>query len=230
MPTKRRPAVQDRVAVPPGRVGRPPRLSREQIVAVSVALMREHPHEALTMANVAAAAGATPMAIYRHVRDREDLLHAVLEHVLEEVDHQIPEDADWREQIRVWMRGVHDHLIDVPECLGVLRIDSATSPAWLRSVAPLVAILQRAGLSGVALTEAMLWVSTSTVGFARMAIKLSPAGMAGGLRDGLARMPKDDAVHLRRLVPHVDRVFAKAFDITIERTIAGVEPLVDAAH
>ena len=207
-------------------MGRPPRLSREQIVAVTADLMREAPATPVTMARVAEAAGATPMAIYRHVRDRDDLLSAVLEHVLGELTHEIPEGADWRMQVRAWMSSVLDHLTQFPQCRGLLRDEAGLSPAWLRSMATLVEILERTGLTGEALVRAMFWVSTSTVGYAQLATDAGPADWATGLRAGLDGLPDDDARALRPLIGDVDTVIGTGVDVMMAGVIAGVEALL----
>src|SRR5258705_3225193 len=63
------------------RRGRPRRLSRAQIVEAALEILADHPADQLTMARVAKLVGAVPMALYRHVENREDLMDAVLEAV-----------------------------------------------------------------------------------------------------------------------------------------------------
>jgi AcrR family transcriptional regulator len=60
------------------RRGRPPRASREQIIDAAVALLREAPDDPLTMARVGNAVGLTPMALYRHFKDRDELMDEVV--------------------------------------------------------------------------------------------------------------------------------------------------------
>ena len=73
MPSTRDDGVTNTTTTPAPRRGRPPRASREQIVDAAVALLRESPDEPLTMARVAKAVGLTPMALYRHFKDRDEL-------------------------------------------------------------------------------------------------------------------------------------------------------------
>ena len=52
---------------------------KDQILAAALALADEAGLEAVTMRAVAARVGITPMALYRHVADKESLLDGVLE-------------------------------------------------------------------------------------------------------------------------------------------------------
>ena len=71
--------VHDETARPPGapRRGRPPRVTREQIVLAATAVLREEPDGQLTMARVAERVGVSPMALYRHFKDRDELVDEV---------------------------------------------------------------------------------------------------------------------------------------------------------
>lgn len=60
------------------RPGRPARLSREAIVSAGVAVVSEHGVDRLSMRRVADQLMCSPMALYRHVRDKEELLVLVL--------------------------------------------------------------------------------------------------------------------------------------------------------
>jgi AcrR family transcriptional regulator len=64
----------------PRRVGRPPRLSRDAVADAAEAIIEREGVDALTMRRLARELDSSTMAVYRHVRDRDDLL--VLLHVL----------------------------------------------------------------------------------------------------------------------------------------------------
>jgi AcrR family transcriptional regulator len=208
------------------RRGRPPRLSRSQIVAASAEFLRDNPNATLTLSSAASAAGATPMAIYRYVKDRDDLLTAVLEHVLGELSHEIPIDADWQQQVRAWMTSVHDHLLQFPQCLPMISTKGGASPAWLRSLATLAEILERAGFFGARQFEALFWISTTTMGYVQTVLGQSPRVQAQGLESGLKQLSDDEAVALRKVVRHAYRMRGRTFTVFIERAIAGVEGLL----
>jgi AcrR family transcriptional regulator len=210
------------------RVGRPPRLSRELIVKAGVEFLRNNRDTPLTMARVAQAAGATPMAIYRHLKDRTDLLSSVVEQVLGELEHEIPADADWRGQVRAWMAGVHDHLMQFPQCMTLLGTDAAMSLAWLRSTATLIEILERTGLTGEPLVEATFWVSTSTMGYVHIALAQPHSVQLAALRGALRLYDDDRLVGLKPLARYIELVFKRSFVVVVERTIVALDALVES--
>ncbi len=78
-------------------------LSRERVVAAALALVEREGVEALSMRRLGRELGVEGMALYSHVRDKADLLDAVAERVLEELDLPLGRSAAWQERIR---RGV----------------------------------------------------------------------------------------------------------------------------
>jgi TetR/AcrR family transcriptional regulator, tetracycline repressor protein len=78
-------------------------MTRDHVLAEALALIDRHGLEALTMRGLAAHLGVTPMALYNHVRDKQDLLRGIAAMILEEVDFT-SDDPDWRERIRFAFR------------------------------------------------------------------------------------------------------------------------------
>src|SRR5262245_40554575 len=145
------------------RPGRPPRLSRESIVTAALGILERAPDDPLTVARIAAKVDAAPAALYRHFADLDELLDEVLGRVLGGVDLAIRRRAAWPAQVRDWMASVRAHLLRYPAALRIIGRRGRTSPSWLEVVAPLIEILQRAGLSGAKLVRAQLWVTEVTM-------------------------------------------------------------------
>jgi TetR/AcrR family tetracycline transcriptional repressor len=78
-------------------------LTRDQVLDAALAFIDAHRIEALTMRGLAAHLGVTPMALYNHVRDKQDLLQGVAAKLLAEADF-VNADPDWRERIRFAFR------------------------------------------------------------------------------------------------------------------------------
>ncbi len=148
------------------RRGRPPRASREQIVDAAVALLREAPDESLTMARVARAVGLTPMALYRHFKDRDELMDEVVGRILMERNAAIPREGPWQDQLRAWILGGLDHLVPCAQVVQV--VFAGGSSRWVHDAATLVRILEQAGYEDDDLAELQVWIALSV----------------GGLRDG----------------------------------------------
>ncbi|MFB7718449.1 TetR/AcrR family transcriptional regulator [Nocardia sp. NPDC056100] len=110
--------------------GRPPRLSRARIVTAARELVATSGTEALTMRRLATELNATPMALYRHVRDREELLLLLLDDIA--ADMLRPDlPADPRERVVVAARAMHDTLAQVPWIIEVLTADEFFAPSAL---------------------------------------------------------------------------------------------------
>jgi TetR/AcrR family transcriptional regulator, tetracycline repressor protein len=78
-------------------------LTRDRVLAEALALIDRDGLEALTMRRLAGHLGVTPMALYNHVRDKQDLLQGVASVILTQVSFT-SDNPDWRERIRVGFR------------------------------------------------------------------------------------------------------------------------------
>lgn len=86
--------------------------------------------QALTMRRLAAELGATPMAVYHHVRDKDALLLLLLDEVATGADRpELP--ADPRDRLITAARAMHDILASVPWITEVLTADDLLAPAAL---------------------------------------------------------------------------------------------------
>jgi AcrR family transcriptional regulator len=97
-------------------------LSRAGVVEASLMLIDEEGLEAATMPKVAERLGVGTMSLYRHVRDKDDLIEAVAEHVMCAV--QVPAGApdDWEGRVVGYLRGLRDAAIAHP-ALGLILAD-----------------------------------------------------------------------------------------------------------
>ena len=110
--------------------GRPPRISRGEIVEVARGIVDRDGVEKLTMRRVAAEIGSAPMALYHHVRNKEQLLSLLLDDVARELP--VPElPADPRERIVVAATTVHDLFLAHPWVAEALTSDDLLSPTAL---------------------------------------------------------------------------------------------------
>ncbi|MGX6449275.1 TetR/AcrR family transcriptional regulator, partial [Patulibacter sp. S7RM1-6] len=80
------------------RAGRPSRISREAIVAAASEVVERDGPDALTMRGLARTLGVSPMALYHHVSDRDELLVLVLDASIDAVELPAP-DPDPTERI-----------------------------------------------------------------------------------------------------------------------------------
>jgi AcrR family transcriptional regulator len=88
-------------------------LSVEAIVDAALAICREETLDAVTMRRVAAELDTGPASLYVYVRNREELLRAMLDRVSGDVALPEVDPAHWREQVhelvRGWLRAMEAH-------------------------------------------------------------------------------------------------------------------------
>ncbi|MEI7054817.1 TetR/AcrR family transcriptional regulator [Nocardioides sp. CCNWLW239] len=92
---------------PAGRRGPKPALSVAKIVEAAYVLADEHGLAAVSMARVADEVGCSPMALYRHVKNKEELLVLLSDRLCAELPTLAPE-LGWREGLAAWMRAQVD--------------------------------------------------------------------------------------------------------------------------
>lgn len=115
-----------------GRTGRPPRLSQEAIIAAAQRLLAAEGPENLSMRRLAKELSSTPMALYHHVRDKDELLLLLLEEHARGIPRpELPEDP--RERLIAAAQLLHDVLADCPWIVEVLASDDlmAVSALWI---------------------------------------------------------------------------------------------------
>jgi TetR/AcrR family tetracycline transcriptional repressor len=126
-----------------GRRGRPPgaTLGQNDVVEAAARLAAEG-LDHLSMGALAAELGVTPMAVYRHVRDKEHLLALLLDTALRGVRVPGPNDGSWEDRLRALHRRVTRALQRYP---GLLFDVSAESDTGARLLEAYVKILLDAG-------------------------------------------------------------------------------------
>ncbi|TDD64757.1 TetR/AcrR family transcriptional regulator [Actinomadura rubrisoli] len=113
------------------RRGRPPRISREEIVEAARRLVDEEGVAKLTMRRLATQVGSTPMALYHHVRDKEELLVLLLDDYAARTLRRPDLPADPRERVIVVAAAIREALAGCPWIVEVLTADDLMSESAL---------------------------------------------------------------------------------------------------
>lgn len=125
----------------------PERLTRDRIVRAAVAIVDESGPDALTMRGLAAAIGAPPMSLYRHVSSRDDVLEAVVTELLRSVPG-VDTTADWERGFRSWSAGYRAMALAHPRALPLIASRPlAGYRARAEDVERQLALLRAAGAS-----------------------------------------------------------------------------------
>ncbi|MEW1861095.1 TetR/AcrR family transcriptional regulator [Streptomyces sp. NBC_00669] len=127
--------------------GRPPRISREEVIEAARRIVAEEGVDRLTMRRLATEIGSTPMALYHHVRNKEELLVLLLDDYTERTLRRPELPAEPRERIVVAASTIHEALAACPWIVEVLTADDLMSTAALWFVEQIVDGLVVCGLS-----------------------------------------------------------------------------------
>ena len=82
-----------------GEAERRVRLNRDRVLQAAVSLADEVGIDALSMRRLAQKLNVVPMALYKHVQNKEELLDGMVEVIVGEIDPPV-RDADWKSAVR----------------------------------------------------------------------------------------------------------------------------------
>ncbi len=146
-----------------GRPGRPPRLSRAAIVSAAGDVVARDGIEALTMRRVADELDSSPMSIYRHVRDKDELLVLLLDRLAAELPPPVL-PGEPRARLHAACRTMRDGLAEHQWIVDVLAGGDLIAPSILWLMEEILAGFIACGLTPVAATRAYRAVWQFTVG------------------------------------------------------------------
>jgi AcrR family transcriptional regulator len=121
--------------------------------------------EALTMRQLADDLGVAPMALYRHVANKDDLIDAMIDVVFGEIG--LPSGgADWRTSMRERAIALRDGLARHRWAIGLMESRRSPGPANLRHHDAVLGKLRAAGLDVAAAAHAYSLLDSYIYGFA----------------------------------------------------------------
>ena len=140
--------------------------SREQVVSAAAQAVREGRSEQITIRSLAAELGVAPMSLYRHVRDKDDLLDEVTDGLLAEVWKPRAPRHDWQKWTMEAADRLRSLLVNEPIALHVYLRHPVTSPTALVRMDTMLDVLQRVGFGNTAARRAYGAIHMYTIGFA----------------------------------------------------------------
>jgi AcrR family transcriptional regulator len=152
---------------PPDSEARPRRaLTRERVVAEALTVIGADGLDAVSMRGLAVRLGVVPGALYRHVRNKDQLRDLVVDGVLAEVDCQVARTLRWSEQVLVLASRLRAVLERHPGIAGPLKTHDPLGPNSLALTEAFLEALQPAGLPDRQTALAFSLIYDYTVGFA----------------------------------------------------------------
>jgi len=212
---------------PGGDQHRRPTLTRQLVVAEAITIIGADGVNALTMRALAARLRVVPGALYRHVRNKEQLHDLMVDGVLAEVDAEIDRSIAWTERVKVLAYRLRTVLENHPGIAGLLKTRDPLGPHSLAVAEAFLAPLNEAGLPARQTGLAFSLVYDYTLGFALSSPtsineqRVRDAATRRKLHAFLRSLPADRFPALVALGEYV------WIDNRDERFAAGLDTLVD---
>jgi AcrR family transcriptional regulator len=215
-------------------------LTRDAIVQRALEIGDQEGLEAVSIRRVASDLGVTSMALYRHVRDKNDLYNAMLEAVIADWDPTagIRPTMPWQQQVRRGLQNAVDLLTARPVTLPLqIAYQGPLTPSIARSLEASIGVLLQAGFRP---RDAIVLARMLPIVLAGLLLLYRVAAVSPEQRDRLRRqgelqlldLPADAFPILRRharligetFFPDTDRWLRQAIDLIV----AGLEATLDS--
>lgn len=171
-------------------MARPAKLSRERIVDTALELVDRDGMQGLTMRALARELGVDPMALYRHVRDKDALLGAMCDHLLAGLP-ALDAAEPWEPQVRTLAERLREQLAARPALLPTLT-SAPLTPASLLVAVDAIELLTRAGFEPAEAATAFGAVFSYVLGFAVVEAAPPPPADREALRQAAAEHLGED--------------------------------------
>lgn len=160
-------------------------ISRDDIVQTAVRIIEAGGYEEMSMRSLAGGLGVAPMSLYRHIRDKDDLLEEVVDLLLAEVWRPAAGEDDWHAWLVEAAANLRQFLVTQPAALHVYLKHPVVTPAAIQRMDAILSVLRQAGLDEATARSAYGTLQTYTIGFA--ALEASRAGWISGSDDTSSR-------------------------------------------
>jgi len=121
-------------------------LTKERVLRAAVDLADRGGIEALSMRKLGQELGVDAMALYRHVRNKDDILDGVVDAILDEIQAP-PSDSDWKAALRRQVMVARQVMLRHPWAPRVIEDQTTVSPTMLAYIESVLAKLAAGGFS-----------------------------------------------------------------------------------
>jgi AcrR family transcriptional regulator len=202
------------------------RLSRDTVLRSALTLLDEEGHDGLTMRKLADRLGVVPMAVYRHVRNKDDLIDGVLDLATSMVP--IPDASlPWRDGLARLAHAIRSTMLAHPGIVGPLVTRPALGVSGLVIAEYGLALMRNAGFELEDAERGPKTVLTYTIGFVALE---EPRRRLGFAADGSSPDTLEVPYELLpvEMFPHTLEVRPRAAELVSDAQFAyGLERVLD---
>jgi AcrR family transcriptional regulator len=151
-------------------------LTRDRVLRAAVELADETGIDALSMRKLAQTLGVVPMALYKHVANKEELLDGMLDVIVGEIDPPAGEQ-DWQHAVRQRILSARRALLRHPWAPRVLESRTAPTPMVLQYMDSMIGMFRTGGFSVDLTHHVMHAMGSRILGFSQELFGTPPPGV-----------------------------------------------------
>ena len=200
-----------------------PRLSRQRVVELALAIIDEDGLESLNMRRLASDAGVKPMSLYHHFPSKRSMLDAVADAIAGEALRLPPGDDGWRERTTFLFAGLHEATLRHPRALPLIATAAIRTPNGRRWMEALMRALLQGGFSADEAARAYHSLGAFALGFGYaqlLAQDVSVAAVVKQLAGHRAEYPSLITVGLRLMDWERPGDFEAGFEALLDSAVA----------
>ena len=207
-------------------------LSREALVREALALLDSEGLDALTMRNLADRLGVVPNALYRHVKDKDDLLDGVLDEAVTSVPLP-PGHLGWDDGLVAMATAIRATMLEHPAITSLVVSRPSLGPASLAIGEYGFGVMLQAGFSPRLAERSLNLILTYTLGFVALEVPRvhQPVVTLKELEAAYDQLPADLLPYTATVRPIPGRIIDdEQFAFGLTQIVAGVGASFAAAH
>ena len=192
-------------------------LTRERIVEAAAALVDTEGLDAVSVRRLATELGVAGPSLYNHFGTKAEILEAVADTVIAQVDTSSFKTHEWGKALRLWAQSYHAVLSEHPNIVPVLARGPGRNPAALAMADAVYGALIRAG-----------WTPSRATHIGALLRYLVTGSALGSFALGFPEDPElyqhyPHLHHAHHLAEHRERVDEGAFVLGLETLVSGLE-------
>ena len=145
-------------------------LDADDIVTTAVEIFRESGLDAVSMRSVSTRLGVSPVPLYGRVGNKDALVDAIADRLLEDLAPPIGQGESWRDYALRWAQQLRARLREARDS----RLILSGRDAYVEASRPLVAVMRRDGFAPDAAVRGCRLIMWATVGFGAVESGVEP--------------------------------------------------------
>jgi AcrR family transcriptional regulator len=194
-------------------------LNAGSILHAAISILDQEGLEALSMRHLAGKLGVTPMAVYNHFQNKEELTARVAEAILGELTGP-PQEGDWPQRLQAYFQALRNVCLSHPNAMPLVEKMQNSSVAFWRPMEVSLTILSEAGFSPFKAMNAYCTLIAFTIGHVSYQLGGSSRTDATVDTDVISNAGLPHVAQIIGSTPNWD--FDNAFEFGIEVIIDGL--------